>query len=408
MTSTLPEVDSPGAVDASTSVAHAQVAVGVELRGVTRRFGQTVALRGLYLSIKPGEMVALLGPSGCGKTTALRALAGLEDIDEGEILVGGRDVANVPASKRDMAMVFQSYSLFPHLTVAQNVAFPLSLRRGIPAKERNARVSEYLELVGLGGFGERYPNELSGGQQQRVALARALAVQPKVLLLDEPLSALDAKVRVQLRDEIRRIQLEVGITTVFVTHDQEEALAVADRVAVMRGGIIEQLGEPEAIYSTPENAFVADFIGHHSRVRATAEGGVATVLGQRVPLLAGSAEGAVEVLLRPEHVSFAVAEPRLAADEPGVSGAATSEAGPSASTSVDADDAVPAGEALARVVSTGFLGAHVVVQARLADGTLLRAHMRSRDTGALEPGSVVAVDVHPAPALAMPAREQLC
>ncbi|PPG28455.1 spermidine/putrescine ABC transporter ATP-binding protein [Pseudoclavibacter sp. RFBG4] len=379
------------------------MAVGVEIRGVTRRFGQTVALRGLDLSIKPGEMVALLGPSGCGKTTALRALAGLEDIDEGEILVGGRDVANVPASKRDMAMVFQSYSLFPHLTVAQNVAFPLSLRRGISAKERSTRVPEYLELVGLGGFGERYPNELSGGQQQRVALARALAVQPKVLLLDEPLSALDAKVRVQLRDEIRRIQLEVGITTVFVTHDQEEALAVADRVAVMRGGIIEQLGEPEAIYSTPENAFVADFIGHHSRVRASAEGGVATVLGQRVPLLAGSAEGAVDVLLRPEHVSFVVADSKDSASEPGAAAGSGGSGGPSASTSLDADNALPAGEALARVVSTGFLGAHVVVQARLADGTLLRAHMRSRDTGALEPGSVVAVDVHPAPALAVPA-----
>ncbi|MGO2748920.1 MAG: ABC transporter ATP-binding protein [Pseudoclavibacter sp.] len=385
MTSTLP-ASSP----ARAAADHAPAAVGVELRGVTRRFGATVALRGLDLSIKPGEMVALLGPSGCGKTTALRALAGLEDIDEGEILVGGRDVANVPASKRDMAMVFQSYSLFPHLTVAQNVAFPLSLRRGISAKERTARVPEYLELVGLGGFGDRYPNELSGGQQQRVALARALAVQPKVLLLDEPLSALDAKVRVQLRDEIRRIQLEVGITTVFVTHDQEEALAVADRVAVMRGGIIEQLGEPEAIYSTPENAFVADFIGHHSRVRASAEGGVATVLGQRVPLLSGSAEGAVDVLLRPEHVSFAALHASAAAE---------------VSMHVDPAGGLPAGEALARVVSTGFLGAHVVVQARLADGTLLRAHMRSRDTGALEAGGIVSVEVHPAPALAVAAGE---
>ncbi|WP_371029052.1 ABC transporter ATP-binding protein [Pseudoclavibacter sp. JSM 162008] len=386
------------AASAPASVTHSQTAVGVELRGVTRRFGSTVALRGLDLSIKPGEMVALLGPSGCGKTTALRALAGLEDIDEGEILVGGRDVANVPASKRDMAMVFQSYSLFPHLTVAQNVAFPLSLRRGIPARERNARVPEYLELVGLGGFDDRYPNELSGGQQQRVALARALAVQPKVLLLDEPLSALDAKVRVQLRDEIRRIQLEVGITTVFVTHDQEEALAVADRVAVMRGGIIEQLGEPEAIYSTPENAFVADFIGHHSPVRASAAGGVATVLGQRVPLLAGSADGDVDVLLRPEHVSFAVAG---AVDAAGASGVAAGAGADGVSERIDADAALPAGEALARIVSTGFLGAHVVVQARLADGTLLRAHMRSRDTGALEPGRVVAVEVHPAPALAV-------
>ncbi|WP_394255556.1 ABC transporter ATP-binding protein [Pseudoclavibacter helvolus] len=393
MTSTLP---APAA--SAASAAHSQAAVGVELRGVTRRFGSTVALRGLDLSIKPGELVALLGPSGCGKTTALRALAGLEDIDEGEIIVGGRDVAHVPASKRDMAMVFQSYSLFPHLTVAQNVAFPLSLRRGISARERNVRVPEYLELVGLGGFGDRYPNELSGGQQQRVALARALAVQPKVLLLDEPLSALDAKVRVQLRDEIRRIQLEVGITTVFVTHDQEEALAVADRVAVMRGGIIEQLGEPEAIYSTPENAFVADFIGHHSRVRASADGGVATVLGQRVPLLDGSAEGKVEVLLRPEHVSFAAVDASdTRASSKNIDASAASDA-PEASA---AADTLPAGEALARVVSTGFLGAHVVVQARLADGTLLRAHMRSRDTGALEPGSVVSVDVHPAPALAV-------
>ena len=390
MTSTLP---APAA--SAASAAHSQAAVGVELRGVTRRFGSTVALRGLDLSIKPGELVALLGPSGCGKTTALRALAGLEDIDEGEIIVGGRDVAHVPASKRDMAMVFQSYSLFPHLTVAQNVAFPLSLRRGISARERNVRVPEYLELVGLGGFGDRYPNELSGGQQQRVALARALAVQPKVLLLDEPLSALDAKVRVQLRDEIRRIQLEVGITTVFVTHDQEEALAVADRVAVMRGGIIEQLGEPEAIYSTPENAFVADFIGHHSRVRASADGGVAMVLGQRVPLLDGSAEGEVEVLLRPEHVSFA------AVGASGTAAPSTNVDAPAASAASDASGGLSAGEALARVVSTGFLGAHVVVQARLADGTLLRAHMRSRDTGALEPGSVVSVDVHPAPALAV-------
>ena len=198
--------------------------------------------------------------------------------------------------------------------------------------------------------------------------------------------------RVHLRDEIRRIQLEVGITTVFVTHDQEEALAVADRVAVMRGGIIEQLGEPEAIYSTPENAFVADFIGHHSRVRASADGGVATVLGQRVPLLDGSAEGEVEVLLRPEHVSFAAV---------GASGTAAPSTNVDAPAASDASGGLSAGEALARVVSTGFLGAHVVVQARLADGTLLRAHMRSRDTGALEPGSVVSVDVHPAPALAV-------
>ena len=302
MTSTLP---APAA--SAASAAHSQAAVGVELRGVTRRFGSTVALRGLDLSIKPGEMVALLGPSGCGKTTALRALAGLEDIDEGEIIVGGRDVAHVPASKRDMAMVFQSYSLFPHLTVAQNVAFPLSLRRGISARERNVRVPEYLELVGLGGFGDRYPNELSGGQQQRVALARALAVQPKVLLLDEPLSALDAKVRVQLRDEIRRIQLRLGITTVFVTHDQEEALAVSDRIAVMNAGRIEQIGSPEELYTMPSTAGVAAFVGLSSVVSGVAEGDHVMVWGQRLPLQS-PADGPVDVYLRPENVYFASEE----------------------------------------------------------------------------------------------------
>jgi len=193
--------------------------VAVRLEGLSRRFGAVQALDGLDLELNPGELVALLGPSGCGKTTALRILAGLEDADSGRVLVADRDITNVPANRRDMGMVFQAYSLFPHLTALDNVEFGLRLRRQ-QGPGRQQRAIDMRELVGIGAQSDRYPQQLSGGQQQRVALARALAIQPQVLLLDEPLSALDAKVRIQLRDEIRRIQIEVGTTTLFVTHDQ--------------------------------------------------------------------------------------------------------------------------------------------------------------------------------------------
>ena len=219
----------------SATGAASRTAVEVRMEGLTRRYGTVTALDGLDLTLRPGELVALLGPSGCGKTTTLRLLAGLEDADAGQITVDGRDITHRPASKRDMGMVFQAYSLFPHMTVLQNVAFGLRLRR-VAKADRDRRALEILELVGLSEQAGRYAHQLSGGQQQRVALARALAIEPQVLLLDEPLSALDAKVRAQLRDQIRRIQLEVGITTLFVTHDQEEALAIADRVGVMREG----------------------------------------------------------------------------------------------------------------------------------------------------------------------------
>jgi len=219
--------------------------VAVRLEGLTRRYGSVLALDGLDLDIAGGEFVALLGPSGCGKTTALRAIAGFDRPDGGRVLVDGRDVTDVPANKRDMGMVFQAYSLFPNLTVAENVAFGLRVR-GRDKGERRGRATELLELVGLADRAQRYPHQLSGGQQQRVALARALAVAPQVLLLDEPLSALDAQVRVQLREEIRRIQLELGITTVFVTHDQAEALSVADRVGVLRAGRLEQVASINA------------------------------------------------------------------------------------------------------------------------------------------------------------------
>ncbi len=235
----------------------------VELDGVEKHYGAHRALAGLSLRIEPGEFVSLLGPSGCGKTTALRALAGLEGIDAGSIRIDGQDVADTPVNKRDIGMVFQQYSLFPHMTVRQNVAFGLEMRR-VPAAARREQVIDALDMVHLAEFADRYPHQLSGGQQQRVALARALVTRPRVLLLDEPLSALDAKVRVSLRDEIRRIQSDLGITTVFVTHDQEEALAVSDRIAVMNAGGIEQIGTPEELYRSP-------VVGVHGGLRRAVE-----------------------------------------------------------------------------------------------------------------------------------------
>ena len=282
--------------------------VRVELVECARCFGSVVALDNLSLAIGPGELVALLGPSGCGKTTALRALAGLEQLDGGAVWIRDTDVTRVPTHRRELGMVFQAYSLFPNMTAIGNVGFGLRLRK-VGAAARRRRAGELLELVGLSAQAGRFPHELSGGQQQRVALARALAVEPRVLLLDEPLSALDAKVRAQLRDEIRRIQLEVGITTLFVTHDQEEALSIADRVGVMARGRLEQIGTPDEVYARPASAFVAEFVGSVSKVPGTvAGGGQVEVLGHRIPLAQAQADlppgASVNVLLRPE--SFAV------------------------------------------------------------------------------------------------------
>lgn len=286
---------------------------GVQMLGVDKIYpGSNVkALNDFNLEIKPGEMVVLLGGSGCGKSTALRSLAGLEDIQAGRILVGGQDVTGVPVNKRDMAMVFQAYSLFPHMTALQNVEFGLEIR-GVTRAERRHLAMEKLDLVGLADQAGKYTQQMSGGQQQRVALARALAVNPRVLLLDEPLSALDAKVRVQLRDEIRRIQLEAGTTTVFVTHDQEEALAVTDRIGVMNHGRIEQIADPQTLYRRPETEYVATFIGLTNRLPGISNGAEAVVFGQRVPLLEGSRKEGAVVLVRPENMTIAMHEAGVA------------------------------------------------------------------------------------------------
>jgi iron(III) transport system ATP-binding protein len=233
----------------------------LRIRNLTKRFGNFTALVNISLDVMAGEFVCFLGPSGCGKTTLLRAIAGLDPQDEGTIEIGGRDVSHLPPAARDFGIVFQSYALFPNLTVAANVGYGL-VNRKMRRVEIDARVEELLKLVGLSEHRSKYPVQLSGGQQQRVALARALATSPGLLLLDEPLSALDARVRLRLRDEIRALQRRLGVTTIMVTHDQEEALSMADRIVVMNHGVIDQVGTPEEIYRKPATAFVADFVGN--------------------------------------------------------------------------------------------------------------------------------------------------
>jgi putative spermidine/putrescine transport system ATP-binding protein len=276
------------------------------LKQLHRRFGDVVALAGIDLDIRSGEFVSFLGPSGCGKTTALRLVAGFDRPTSGQILIEGNDITGVPPNKRDIGMVFQAYSLFPNMTAVRNVEFGLRVRKQ-SSDERRRRALELLDLVGLSEASDRYPHQLSGGMQQRVALARALAIEPR-LLLDEPLSALDAKVRVQLREEIRRIQTRLGITTIYVTHDQEEALSISDRVAVLSKGKIEQIGTPAEIYGSPATPFVAEFVGTMNRVEtsvADPQAGAVDYAGQRVAVDAARGRPAGErvlLLVRPETV----------------------------------------------------------------------------------------------------------
>ena len=275
----------------------------LELSGIRKEFGDFAALKGVSLGVRQGELICFLGPSGCGKTTLLRIVAGLEVQSAGTIRQAGRDISRLPPMERDYGIVFQSYALFPNLSVADNVAYGLVNRR-MPAAARAARVKELLALVGLPDAGAKYPSQLSGGQQQRIAIARALATSPGLLLLDEPLSALDARVRVRLRGEIRSLQQRVGITTILVTHDQEEALSMADRIVVMKEGEIEQIGTPEEVYLRPATPFVADFVGKTNLLPATPAGeGRVAVGDQRFQCtLNGSHSGTLRLFFRPEDV----------------------------------------------------------------------------------------------------------
>jgi putative spermidine/putrescine transport system ATP-binding protein len=349
----------------TAAAAGAREGTSVSLRNLTRAFGAARALDGMSLEIAPGELVALLGPSGCGKTTALRIVAGFEHADSGEVLVDGRDLSGVPAARRDMGMVFQSYSLFPNMSALDNVGFGLRMRKAGAARRRQ-RAAELLEMVGLSAQARQYPHQLSGGQQQRVALARALAIEPRVLLLDEPLSALDAKVRLQLREQIRTLQQRLGITTLFVTHDQEEALSMADRVGVMRSGRLEQVAAPSELYSRPATAFVAEFVGTMNRIPAErGAGGTVTVLGAAVPAQDGApASGPVDVLVRPEGLTVTAAE-----DGNGI------------------------------VSGRTFLGAVTRVTVLLSGDTEVKADVPGTAAAAMTPGTAVRVALSAAPVL---------
>jgi putative spermidine/putrescine transport system ATP-binding protein len=362
-TNTAAGTEAGGAVRAAGRSAGAPVA----LHELSRSFGAVRALDGLSLEIAPGEFVALLGPSGCGKTTALRILAGFETADAGSVTVDGNDMSPVPAAKRDMGMVFQSYSLFPNMSALENVGFGLRMRK-LRAADRNRRAGELLDMVGLSGQAKRYPHQLSGGQQQRVALARALAIEPRVLLLDEPLSALDAKVRLQLREQIRSLQQRLGTTTLFVTHDQEEALSMADRVGVMRDGRLEQVAVPSELYAEPATAFVAEFVGTMNRIPGVLQGkDEVSVLGVVVPVRGSTGAGLsgdVDVLVRPEGLHIAVR---------------------------------PAGNGI--VTDRTFLGSVTRVSVRLSDDVGLKVDRATAEAAGMLPGSSVEVSLPDTPVL---------
>ena len=331
----------------------------LSLRNISKRFGNVNALDNFNLEVGVGELVALLGPSGCGKTTALRVVAGLEHQDAGTVLVADKNISDVPAHKRNMGMVFQAYSLFPNLTVEENVAFGLQMRK-VNKHVRLKKAHELLDLVGLDSQSKRFTHQLSGGQQQRVALARALAFEPEILLLDEPLSALDAQVRVNLREEIRRLQLSLGTTTLFVTHDQEEAMAISDRVGVMNNGVLEQIDTPDALYNKPASSFVAGFVGTMNRIPAHISDGMVEIFGSKVVALKrGNETGKVHALIRPESISVV----------------ATTTQGN------------------AKVLTRSFMGASSNIICQTEDGTIVQSLMTSASTGDLLPGSSVQLRV---------------
>ena len=347
--------------------------------GLAKSYGETTVVRDVSLTIGEGEFVSLLGPSGCGKTTILRMVAGLVEPSRGRILIGQDDITRLPPDRRGLGLVFQSYALFPHLTVYENVAFGLR-RRKVAGGELDRRVKEALAMVRLAGFGDRHPRQLSGGQQQRVAIARAIAPRPRVLLFDEPLSNLDAQLRDEMQIELKRLQRELGITTLFVTHDQGEALSMSDRVGVMARGVMQQFATPEEIYHRPATVFVASFIGKPNRLAGRVAsrdgaGGKVAVGGVELPAarIDQALGAAIEIVIRQEAIGLR--------------------------------PATPEGEALGgSVVLRSFSGARVQYVVRLADGVELVAETPSQGAlAALAVGTGVVLDIAPEAVLAMPA-----
>jgi putative spermidine/putrescine transport system ATP-binding protein len=330
----------------------------LRIEGLYKNFGAVTALDDFNLEIGKGELVALLGPSGCGKTTALRIVAGLEKASGGSIVLNKKEITDTPAHKRNMGMVFQAYSLFPHLTIEENVAFGLMMRQ-VDKKKRLKKARNLLELVGLHSQHTRYPHQLSGGQQQRVALARALAVEPEVLLLDEPLSALDAQVRQNLREEIRRLQVELNTTTLFVTHDQEEAMAISDRVGVMSHGRLEQIDTPDVLYNKPASAFVAGFVGAMNRIPTHLKKGKVELFGLLYDVKKHDEnDGEVIALVRPESITAIAAEKN---------------------------------EGNAVVITRSFLGANSRLTCRTKSGELIQTLATSSESMDLHPGESVSL-----------------
>ncbi len=281
----------------------------VSIRDLHKRFGATTAVAGFSLEIADGELMTFLGPSGCGKTTTLRMIAGFIEPSSGSIHIGDTDVTRLPVHKRGTGMVFQRYALFPHMTVRENIAFGLEMHK-VPAAERTPRISEVLDMVRMGELRDRYPRELSGGQQQRVAIARALAIQPRVFLLDEPLSNLDAKLRIEVREEIRALQRRLGLSTIFVTHDQEEALGISDRMAIMHDGRVQQVGTPEELYERPGNLFVADFLGRMNFLDGRGDGERRFVCADGTALTVyGETRHAQRIGIRPERIRISDSPP---------------------------------------------------------------------------------------------------
>ena len=355
----------------------------IELRGLTKRFGDFVALDSIDLDVRGGEFFSLLGPSGCGKSTTLRLIGGFEAPTAGVVRVDGTDLASTPAHKRPVNTVFQSYALFPHMSVEKNVAYGLRWREGVTKAERVRRVGDAIAMVELQGFEMRRPAQLSGGQQQRVALARALVLKPSVLLLDEPLGALDAKLRKTLQHELSTLQREVGITFVYVTHDQEEALTMSDRLAVMDRGRIVQVGAPKDVYESPATTYVADFLGVANLIDAVAvDDTTVMVCGIALRAEVGSLRGLVKTVVRPERV-------RLVAYGSDQSSSGESSSGES---STDQSSSVESSSLAGLVERVVYLGAtsHVVV--RLADGTTIQVMVPNRD-GAVDVSSGTAVRV---------------